>query len=61
MDSVTVYMETVYNSPNSTNLTRNINKNRNKNTFQWNANHHKIGLHQIERDVDIFILTLMQP
>ena len=26
MDSVTVYMETAYNSSNSTNLTRNLNK-----------------------------------
>ena len=28
MDNVTVYMETVYNSSNSTNSTRNLNKNR---------------------------------
>ena len=30
MDNVTVYAETVYNSSNSTNLTRNLNKNRKK-------------------------------
>ena len=30
MDNVTVYMETVYNSSNSTNSTRNLNKNRKK-------------------------------
>ena len=30
MDTVTVYMETVYNSSNSTNSTRNLNKNRKK-------------------------------
>ena len=28
MDNVTVYMEIVYNSSNSTNSTRNLNKNR---------------------------------
>ena len=30
MDNVIVYMETVYNSSDSTNLTRNLNKNRKK-------------------------------
>ena len=30
MDNVTVYVETVYNSSNSTNSTRNLNKNRKK-------------------------------
>ena len=30
MDNVTVYMETVYNSSNSMNSTRNLNKNRKK-------------------------------
>ena len=30
MDDVTVYMETVYNSSNSTHSTRNLNKNRKK-------------------------------
>ena len=32
MDNVTVYMETVYNSFNSMNSTRNLNKNRKKST-----------------------------
>ena len=36
MDNVTVYMETVYNSSNSTNSTRNLNKNRKKSNQEAN-------------------------
>ena len=38
MDNVTVYMETVYNSSNSMNLTRNLNKNRKKSNVRVNTN-----------------------
>ena len=36
MDNVTLYMETAYNSSNSTNLTRNLNKNRIKSCVRSN-------------------------
>ena len=38
MDNVTVYMETVYNSSNSMNSTRNLNKNRKKSNSTYVLN-----------------------